>query len=124
MGVDGVDFARMLENKDLARYYKGNEQFIKDYTKDNANYFSSMATGQQPKWLWIGCSDARIPANEIVGLGPGELFVHRNVANQVVNTDTSLMSILQFSIEYLGVSANPDCGLGLPGERTHGCIFE
>lgn len=69
-----------------------------------------MATGQAPKFLWVGCSDARIPANEIIGLDPGELFVHRNVANQVVNTDTSMMSILQFSIEYLGVENVIVCG--------------
>ncbi len=68
---------------------------------------TAQASGQKPKFLWVGCSDARVPANEMVGLGPGELFVHRNVANQVVNTDISLMSILQFSLEYLEVSFPP-----------------
>lgn len=101
--VTGEEFARMLQNKNLEKYYAANKEFISTMTKTDKDFFSRMATGQAPKFLWIGCSDARIPANELVGLLPGELFVHRNVANQVVNTDNSLMAILQFSIEYLGV---------------------
>ena len=66
-------------------------------------FFSELAAQQAPKFLWIGCSDSRVPANEIVGLAPGELFVHRNVANLVLHNDFSCLSVLQYAIEFLGV---------------------
>ena len=71
-------------------------------TRDPA-YFTRLQQQQAPEYLWIGCSDSRVPANEIVGLAPGELFVHRNVANVVVHTDLNCLSVLQYAIDVLGV---------------------
>ncbi len=73
-------------------------------------FFSRLATQQAPEFLWIGCSDSRVPANEIVGLDPGELFVHRNVANVVVHTDVNCLSVLQFAVDVLKVRHVIVCG--------------
>ncbi|EKX48729.1 hypothetical protein GUITHDRAFT_162292 [Guillardia theta CCMP2712] len=100
---DGEKLASMIEKKNIDHLMEGNRVFRESMLKQDKDYFSKMAKGQSPKFLWIGCSDARIPANEILGLEPGEIVVHRNVANQVVNTDMSLMAILQFAIEYLEI---------------------
>jgi carbonic anhydrase len=67
------------------------------------DYFERMSKVQTPKFLWIGCSDSRVPANEITGTNPGEIFVHRNIANLVINTDMNLMSVLQYAVEILKV---------------------
>src|SRR6266478_1117188 len=69
----------------------------------DAYFFKRLERQQAPEYLWIGCSDSRVPANEIVGLAPGELFVHRNVANVVVHTDLNCLSVLQYAIDVLGV---------------------
>jgi carbonic anhydrase len=69
----------------------------------NPEYFTALAEQQNPRYLWIGCSDSRVPANEITGLAPGELFVHRNVANVVVHTDLNCLSVLQYAVEALEV---------------------
>jgi carbonic anhydrase len=73
-------------------------------------FFSRLAAQQAPEYLWIGCSDSRVPANEIVGLLPGELFVHRNVANLVVHTDLNCLSVLQFAVDVLRVEHVIVCG--------------
>ena len=69
----------------------------------DADFFKTLSKQQAPKYLWIGCSDSRVPANEIVGLMPGELFVHRNVANVVVHTDLNCLSVMQYAVDYLKV---------------------
>jgi carbonic anhydrase len=71
--------------------------------KDRPGFFAHLAKQQSPKYLWIGCSDSRVPANEIVGLDPGEIFVHRNVANVVVHSDLNALSVIQFAVEHLRV---------------------
>lgn len=70
---------------------------------DDPGFFSRLSRQQSPKYLWIGCADSRVPANEIIGLEPGEVFVHRNVANLVVHTDLNCLSVIEFAVDVLGV---------------------
>jgi carbonic anhydrase len=70
---------------------------------ERPGYFQKLAQQQNPKYLWIGCSDSRVPANQITGLEPGEVFVHRNVANVVVHSDLNALSVIQFAVEFLKV---------------------
>jgi carbonic anhydrase len=79
-------------------------------TRHDPSFFERLVAQQSPKYLWIGCSDSRVPANEIVGLAPGELFVHRNVANLVVHTDLNCLAVLQYAIDVLRVEHVIVCG--------------
>ena len=87
----------------LDRLLDNNRKWAADRVKGDPTFFSRLAEQQAPEFLWIGCSDSRVPANEIVGLDPGELFVHRNVANVVVHTDLNCLSVLQFAVDVLKV---------------------
>lgn len=80
-----------------------NKKWVKEVTAEDAHYFERLANQQTPQYLWIGCSDSRVPANQITRLEPGELFVHRNIANVVVHTDLNALSIIQFAIDELKV---------------------
>jgi len=88
---------------DLERLFEQNRSWIKKVTDDDPDYFSRLVDQQNPEYLWIGCSDSRVPANQIVGLKPGEVFVHRNIANMVVHTDFNALSEIQFAIDRLKV---------------------
>lgn len=105
---------QLLASKNLDALFKGNEKWREQMISKDQEFFHKSAQGQTPKYLWIGCSDARVAANELVGCGPGELFVHRNIANLVVNNDNSLQSVFQYAVEYLQVDhiivcAHYDC---------------
>jgi len=80
-----------------------NKKWVKEVTAEDAQYFERLANQQTPQYLWIGCSDSRVPANQITRLEPGELFVHRNIANVVVHTDLNALSVIQFAIDELKV---------------------
>jgi carbonic anhydrase len=89
---------------------KNNRAWAADRVKGDPGFFTRLEKIQAPEFLWIGCSDSRVPANEIVGLNPGELFVHRNVANVVVHTDLNCLSVLQFAVDVLKVKHVIVCG--------------
>jgi carbonic anhydrase len=83
----------------LSHLLNNNRRWAQQVTARNPQFFRSLVAQQSPRYLWIGCSDSRVPANEIVGLAPGELFVHRNVANIVVHSDLNCLSVLQYAID-------------------------
>ena len=87
-----------------------NARWAEGVRAQNPDFFEHLAQQQTPEYLWIGCSDSRVPANQIVGLGPGEVFVHRNVANLVVHTDFNCLSVLQYAVEVLKVKHIIICG--------------
>ena len=88
---------------DLSPLFDNNRQWAADVSAAHPGFFQKLAAQQAPTYLWIGCSDSRVPANEIVGLLPGELFVHRNVANLVVHSDLNCLSVIQFATDVLKV---------------------
>ncbi|HXV90192.1 MAG TPA: carbonate dehydratase [Gemmatimonadales bacterium] len=94
----------------LSQLFENNRRWAHQMTTGDPEFFRSLAGQQAPHYLWIGCSDARVPANEIVGLPPGELFVHRNVANVVSHTDFNCLSVIQYSIEVLRIRHIIVCG--------------
>jgi carbonic anhydrase len=94
----------------LPDLFANNRRWAERRTREEPEFFTRLAALQSPRHLWIGCSDSRVPANEIVGLAPGELFVHRNVANVVVHTDLNCLSVLQFAVDVLRVEDVIVCG--------------
>ncbi|HEY6976169.1 MAG TPA: carbonate dehydratase [Chitinophagaceae bacterium] len=87
-----------------------NKAWAKEMTEDDPLYFDQLSRLQTPEFLWIGCSDSRVPANEITGTQPGEIFVHRNIANMVVHTDVNLLSVLDYAVNHLKVKHVIVCG--------------
>jgi len=87
-----------------------NKAWAGEKVHDDPDYFNRLAQVQTPEFLWIGCSDSRVPANEITGTQPGEIFVHRNVANMVVNTDVNLLAVLDYAVVHLKVKHVIVCG--------------
>lgn len=87
-----------------------NKAWAAEKLSDDPDYFNRLADIQTPEFLWIGCSDSRVPANEITGTQPGEIFVHRNVANLVINTDVNLLSVLDYAVNHLKVKHIIVCG--------------
>ncbi len=94
----------------LSDLFANNRRWAAEHAARDPGFFARLARQQKPAYLWIGCSDSRVPANEIVGLLPGELFVHRNVANVVVHSDLNCLSVLQYAIDVLGVQHVIVCG--------------
>lgn len=96
--------------KTLRHLFDNNKAWAEAINRDNPDFFSTLAIEQTPKYLWIGCSDSRVPANQIVSLPPGEVFVHRNIANLVVHSDLNCFSVIQFAVEVLKVEHIIVCG--------------
>lgn len=96
--------------KKLKTLFDNNKKWATAMRSGDPKFFARLAEQQAPKYLWIGCSDSRVPANQIVGLLPGEIFVHRNVANLVVHTDFNCLSVIQFAVEVLSVEHIIVCG--------------
>ncbi|WP_298341078.1 carbonate dehydratase [uncultured Algibacter sp.] len=99
-----------MKNTYYNQLLANNKEWVKDMTKKDKNYFEDLSKGQKPPVLWIGCADSRVPANEITGTHPGELFVHRNIANMVVHTDMNMLSVLDYAVNHLGVKHVIVCG--------------
>ena len=103
-------YNKLLEN---------NKEWVARKIKQDPDYFNRLANGQKPPVLWIGCSDSRVPANEIIGAEPGEVFVHRNIANMVVHSDMNLLSVLDYAVNVLQVKHIIVCGhYGCGGVQT------
>jgi carbonic anhydrase len=94
----------------LAELFDRNRAWAASMVADDPAFFTTLAERQTPEYLWVGCSDSRVPANQIVGLAPGDVFVHRNVANVVVHTDLNFLSVLQYAVDILGVRDVIVCG--------------
>jgi carbonic anhydrase len=113
----------------LKHLFDNNKAWANKIKSENPDFFAKLSHQQTPQYLWIGCSDSRVSANQIVGLLPGEIFVHRNVANMVVHTDFNCLAVLQFAVEVLKVKHVIVCGhYGCGGvkaameNKTHGLI--
>ncbi|MEQ3691036.1 MAG: carbonate dehydratase [Flavobacterium sp.] len=98
----------------MSDFYKkileNNKKWVEEKLQICPEYFNNLAEGQQPPLLWIGCSDSRVPANEIIGAEPGEVFVHRNIANMVVHSDMNMLSVLDYAVNALKVKHVIVCG--------------
>jgi carbonic anhydrase len=109
---------RKMAEEDISRYLKQshdrlfehNRAWADDKRKQDPGFFAKLSEGQTPEYLWIGCSDSRIPAEQITGLQPGEAFIHRNIANLVCNTDLNVMSVINYAVRHLGVKHIIVCG--------------
>ncbi len=97
-------------DKSYQKLIDGNRRYSLEKKFDDPEYFKKLSLGQTPDYLWIGCSDSRVPANEVTSTEAGEIFVHRNIANLVVHTDFNLLSVLEYSVKYLGVKHIIVCG--------------
>jgi len=111
------------------KLFENNRNWVAEKTTENPNFFNELSKGQTPEYLWIGCSDSRVPANEITGTQPGEMFVHRNIANMVVHSDMNLLSVLSYAVEVLKVRHVIVCGhygcggvLAAMGNKQYGLI--
>ena len=96
--------------KSNEKLLNNNKEWANKKLETDANYFKNLAELQTPEFLWIGCSDSRVPANEITGTAPGEIFVHRNIANMVVHTDLNLLTVLEYAVKHLNVKHIIVCG--------------
>jgi hypothetical protein len=98
-----ADLMLSMNDSSVSKLLKNNREWADRVKKEDPDFFTRLADIQTPEYLWIGCSDSRVPANQIINLGPGEVFVHRNVANVVHATDINCLSVVQFAVEVLKV---------------------
>jgi carbonic anhydrase len=96
--------------KILQQLFENNRNWARSILQKDPDFFKKLSSQQAPEYLWIGCSDSRVPANEIIGLAPGEVFVHRNIANQVIHTDMNCLSVIQYAVDFLKVKHIIVCG--------------
>ena len=96
--------------KNYLHLLDSNKAWAADTVKNDADFFKRLENVQTPEYLWIGCSDSRVPPNEITGTKPGEIYIHRNIANMVVHTDLNMLSVLQYAVEVLKVKHIIVCG--------------
>ena len=96
--------------KSYKKLLENNKQWVADQLAIEPNYFEKLANSQNPEYLWIGCSDSRVPANQITGTSPGDIFVHRNIANMVIHSDMNMLSVLSYAVEVLKVKHVIVCG--------------
>lgn len=115
--------------KSYEQLLQGNRDFVAEATSQDPDYFKKLAAGQNPEVLWIGCSDSRVPANQLTGTNPGEVFVHRNIANVCVHTDMNMLSVLDYAVNVLKVkhvivAGHYGCGgvMAAMGNKQHGVI--
>ncbi|MGO4815068.1 carbonate dehydratase [Cupriavidus sp. 2MCAB6] len=87
----------------IAQLFRNNREWVDRVNAEDPGFFMNLANQQAPEYLWIGCSDSRVPANQILGLAPGEVFVHRNIANVIAHSDLNALSVIQFAVELLKV---------------------
>lgn len=99
-----------MEKSFYKQLIENNRKWVKSKLAEDENYFLDLAEGQQPPVLWIGCADSRVPANELIGAKPGEVFVHRNIANMVVHSDMNMLSVLDYAVNVLKVRHVIVCG--------------
>lgn len=107
-----------MAEKDIKKYleqshdrlFENNRRWAAQKKEKNPDFFAHLSAGQNPEYLWIGCADSRIPAEQITGLEPGEAFIHRNIANLVCNTDLNVMSVINYAVNHLGVKHIIICG--------------
>lgn len=112
-GIAGMDSKEQVKDqidRTYRKLFENNRKWVENRLQADPEYFQKLTRGQTPEYLFIGCSDSRVPANEITGTDPGEMFVHRNIANMVVNTDINMLSVLQYSVEVLNVKHVIVCG--------------
>ena len=99
-----------MEKSFYKTLFENNEKWITEQLDRDPEFFNNLAKGQSPKLLWIGCADSRVPANQIIGMPPGEVFVHRNIANMVVHSDMNMLSVLDYAVNVLKVEHIIVCG--------------
>ena len=108
-----------MHNRTLTELFESNKAWAASIREQDPEFFAKLSRQQFPAYLWIGCSDSRVPANQIVGVLPGEIFVHRNIANLVVHTDLNCLSVMQFAVDVLKVRHIIVCGhYGCSGVRA------
>ncbi|OKL38461.1 carbonic anhydrase [Pontibacter flavimaris] len=106
----------------MEKIFANNKKWVANKLAEDGDFFMKLANGQKPRYLYIGCSDSRVPVNEITGTGPGEIFVHRNIANMVVHSDINMLSVLQYAVEVLKVKDVIVCGhYGCGGVAAAAC---